>query len=256
GRGEVHRIVEEQDANDAERGVNEVNTGLIALEARALRAFLASLKNDNAQGEYYLTDIIGLAFASGRRVHGIVAADATEVLGINDRAQLAAAERAVQRRIARDLMARGVTLADPERLDVRGTVSVGRDVFIDVGVVLTGDVVLGDGVRLEPYSVITNTTLGNGTVVHSHCVLENVTAGERCEIGPFARMRPGTELACEVKIGNFVETKKSRIADGSKVNHLSYVGDTTVGERVNVGAGTITCNYDGANKHRTVIGDD
>src|SRR5690606_3322342 len=176
-RGAVHRIVEEKDATGDERRVNEVNTGLIALDARALRGFLAALTNDNAQGEYYLTDVIAFAVASGLRVQGIVAANSTEVLGINDRAQLAAAERALQRRIARDLMARGVTLADPERLDVRGTVTVGRDVFIDVGVVLAGNVVLGDRVRLEPYSLVTDATLGNDTVVHAHSVLEDVTAG-------------------------------------------------------------------------------
>ncbi|HSC15539.1 MAG TPA: bifunctional UDP-N-acetylglucosamine diphosphorylase/glucosamine-1-phosphate N-acetyltransferase GlmU [Gammaproteobacteria bacterium] len=255
GRGEVTRIVEHNDATDDERRVNEINTGLMAFDARALRRYLGSLKNNNAQREYYLTDVISMAVADRVAVEGIVAESATEALGINDRAQLAAAERALQRRQAADLMERGVTLADPERLDVRGEVIVGRDVFIDVGVVLEGRVVLGDRTRLEAYAVVRNCTLGAGTVVHSHCVLENSTAGDDCEIGPFSRLRPGVVLSGHVKVGNFVEMKNSHIAPHSKVNHLTYVGDATVGTRVNVGAGTITCNYDGANKHKTVIGD-
>jgi bifunctional UDP-N-acetylglucosamine pyrophosphorylase/glucosamine-1-phosphate N-acetyltransferase len=227
----------------------------MAFDARALRRYLGKLENNNAQREYYLTDVIGMAVADHVTVEGIVAGSATEALGINDRAQLAAAERALQRRQAADLMERGVTLADPERLDVRGEVVVGRDVFIDVGVVLEGKVVLGDRTRLEAYAVVRNCTLGADTVVHSHCVLENSTAGDDCEIGPFSRLRPGVVLSGHVKVGNFVEIKNSQIAPHSKVNHLTYVGDATVGTRVNVGAGTITCNYDGANKHKTVIGD-
>jgi bifunctional UDP-N-acetylglucosamine pyrophosphorylase/glucosamine-1-phosphate N-acetyltransferase len=254
-RGEVTRIVEHNDATDEERRVNEINTGLMAFEARAFRRYLGNLKNDNAQREYYLTDVIGMAVADRVGVEGIVAESASEALGINDRAQLAAAERALQRRQAIDLMQRGVTLADPERLDVRGEVVVGRDVFIDIGVVLEGKVVLGDRTRLEAYAVVRNCTLGAGTVVHSHCVLENSTAGDDCEIGPFSRLRPGVVLSGHVKVGNFVEMKNSQIASHSKVNHLTYVGDAAVGTRVNVGAGTITCNYDGANKHKTVIGD-
>jgi len=253
--GEVTRIVEHKDASADELRVSEINTGLIAFEARALRRYLGNLKNDNAQREYYLTDVIGMAFADRVAVDGIVADSATEVLGINDRAQLAAAERALQRRQAAELMARGVTLADPERLDVRGDVTVGRDVFIDVGVVLEGKVILGDRVRLEPYAVVRNCTLGADTVVHSHSVLDGAAAGDDCAIGPFARLRPGTVLSGHVKVGNFVETKNSQMAAHSKVNHLSYVGDATVGTGVNVGAGTITCNYDGTNKHKTVIGD-
>jgi bifunctional UDP-N-acetylglucosamine pyrophosphorylase/glucosamine-1-phosphate N-acetyltransferase len=253
--GRVTRIVEHKDATADERQVTEINTGLMACDARALRRYLGGLKNDNAQGEYYLTDVIGLAVAEGVAVDGIVADSATEVLGINDRAQLAAAERALQRRQAAELMARGVTLADPERIDVRGEVTVGRDVFIDVGVVLEGKVVLGDRARIEAYAVIRNCTLGADTVVHSHCVLESAAAGDDCEIGPFSRLRPGSVLSGHVKVGNFVEVKNSHIAPHSKVNHLTYVGDATVGTGVNVGAGTITCNYDGANKHRTVIGD-
>ena len=254
-RGDVTRIVEHNDATGDERRVNEINTGLIAFDARALRRYLGDLKNDNAQHEYYLTDVIGMAVADRVEVDGIVAESAAEVLGINDRAQLAAAERALQRRQAEELMERGVTLADPERLDVRGEVVVGRDVFIDVGVVLEGKVVLGDRVRLEAYCVVRNCTLGADTVVHPHCHLESSTAGDDCEIGPFSRLRPGVVLSGHVKVGNFVEMKNSQIASHSKVNHLTYVGDATVGTKVNVGAGTITCNYDGANKHRTVIGD-
>jgi bifunctional UDP-N-acetylglucosamine pyrophosphorylase/glucosamine-1-phosphate N-acetyltransferase len=254
GRGEVTRIVEHNDASDDERRVDEINTGLIAFEARALRKYLDDLKNNNAQHEYYLTDVIGMAVADRVKVDGIVA-ESAEVLGINDRAQLAAAERALQRRRAAELMELGVTLADPERLDVRGDVTVGRDVFIDVGVVLEGRVVLGDRVRLEAYCVVRNCVLGADTVVHPFCHCESSTAGDDCEIGPFSRLRPGVVLSGHVKIGNFVEMKNSQIAGHSKVNHLTYVGDATVGTKVNIGAGTITCNYDGANKHRTVIGD-
>jgi len=255
GNGKVTRIVEHKDATDDERRVNEINTGLIAFDARALRRYLGNLKNDNAQREYYLTDVIGMAVADRVDVDGIVAEQAAEVLGINDRAQLATAERALQRRFAADLMARGVTLADPDRLDVRGEVTVGRDVFIDVGAVLEGKVVLGDRVHIEPYAVVRNCTLGADTVVHPYSVLEGSAAGDDCEIGPFTRLRPGTVLSGHVKVGNFVEMKNSVVAPHSKVNHLSYVGDATVGTKVNIGAGTITCNYDGANKHRTVIGD-
>jgi bifunctional UDP-N-acetylglucosamine pyrophosphorylase/glucosamine-1-phosphate N-acetyltransferase len=255
GRGEVTRIVEHKDATEDERRVNEINTGLIAFDARALRRYLGDLKNNNAQREYYLTDVIGMAVADRVAVNGILAESATEVLGINDRAQLAAAERALQRRHAADLMQRGVTLADPERLDVRGEVTVGRDVFIDVGVVLEGKVVLGDRTRIEAYAVVRNCTLGADTVVHPHCHLEGSMAGDDCEIGPFSRLRPGVVLSGHVKVGNFVEIKNTHIAPHSKVNHLTYVGDATVGARVNVGAGTVTCNYDGVNKHKTVIGD-
>jgi bifunctional UDP-N-acetylglucosamine pyrophosphorylase / glucosamine-1-phosphate N-acetyltransferase len=255
GHGEVQRIVEHKDANDVERRVNEINTGLIAFNAGALRRALARLTNSNAQGEYYLTDVIGLAIADGKRVRATVAEAAGDVLGINDRAQLAVAERTFQRRIAADLMRRGVTLADPERLDVRGEVTVGRDVFIDVGVVLHGKVTIGDGTHIGPYCVITDSTLGAGTELHPFTVMNDSAAGDDCEIGPFARLRPGAVLSGHVKVGNFVEVKKSTIGPHSKVNHLTYVGDSTVGSEVNVGAGTITCNYDGANKHRTVIGD-
>jgi len=255
GNGDVTRIVEHKDATADERRINEINTGLMAYDAAPLRRYLGNLKNDNSQGEYYLTDVVALAVADKVRVQGIVAESATEVLGVNDRAQLAAAERAWQRQQAADLMTRGATLADPERIDIRGEVIVGRDVFIDVGVVLQGRVVLGDRVRVGPYAIITDSTLGADTLVHPHTVMNGSAAGDDCEIGPFSRLRPGTVLSSHVKTGNFVEVKNSHVAPHSKINHLTYVGDATIGTEVNVGAGTVTCNYDGANKNRTVIGD-
>ncbi|MFO7287445.1 MAG: bifunctional UDP-N-acetylglucosamine diphosphorylase/glucosamine-1-phosphate N-acetyltransferase GlmU [Gammaproteobacteria bacterium] len=253
--GRVTRIVEERDATDAERRVNEINTGLMAMNAANLRRWIARLKNDNAQGEYYLTDVIAMAFDEGLVVRGEPTSSPLEAVGINDKAQLAAAERAYQRLQAERLMAQGVTIADPSRIDIRGTVEAGRDVFLDVGVVLEGRVVLGDRVRIGAYSVVQDASLGADCTVHPHSVVQGLEAAGGCELGPFARIRPGTVLAEGVKIGNFVETKKARIAARSKVNHLSYVGDAHVGADVNIGAGTITCNYDGANKHLTVIGD-
>jgi len=253
--GEVTRIVEDKDASETERRISEINTGLIAYGAKALRAALGRLTNDNSQGEYYLTDVVGMAAEAGTKVRGSLVDEPAEVLGINDRAQLASAERAFQQRIASDLLARGVTLADPARIDVRGTLTVGRDVFIDVGAVFEGQVELGDRVHVGAYCVIKDSTLGAGTLLHPYTWMHGVRAGSGCEIGPFARLRPGAALADRVKVGNFVELKNADVADGSKVNHLTYVGDTTIGRDVNVGAGTITCNYDGANKHRTIIGD-
>jgi bifunctional UDP-N-acetylglucosamine pyrophosphorylase/glucosamine-1-phosphate N-acetyltransferase len=255
-RGAVARIVEDKDANEDERRVTEINTGLMAFAAKPLRGFLARLRNDNAQGEYYLTDVIDLAVKAGTKVQALRLDSSHEVLGINDRAQLAVAERALQRGIVHDLMVRGVTFADPARADVRGSLDVGRDVFVDVGAVFQGKVELGDGVHIGPYCVIADSALGPGTIVHAHSVIEGAATGKDCEIGPFARLRRGAELASDVKIGNFVEVKKSTIGEHSKANHLTYIGDTTIGRGVNVGAGTITCNYDGANKHRTTIGND
>lgn len=253
--GRVTRIVEERDATDAERRINEINTGLMAMGAANLRRWVSRLTNDNAQGEYYLTDVIAMAFDEGLTVRGEPTESPLEAVGINDKAQLAAAERAYQRLQAERLMAEGVTIADPSRIEIRGTVDVGRDVFLDVGVVLEGRVTLGDRARIGAYSVVEDTSLGADCVVHPHSVLQGLAAGNGCELGPFARIRPGTVLAERVKVGNFVETKKAHVAAGSKINHLSYVGDATVGADVNIGAGTITCNYDGANKHQTVIGD-
>ncbi len=253
--GSVNCIVEEKDAGPEEKAVCEINTGVLVCPAAKLRGWLAELGNDNAQGEYYLTDVIAMAVNDGLTVHGVKADSWTEVMGINDKKQLAEAERALQARLVDDLMAHGVGFADPARVDIRGSLTCGKDVFIDINAVFEGDVVLGDGVTIESNNLVRESSLGAGTVVHSNCHIEGATTGNDCEIGPFARLRPGAELANNVKIGNFVEVKKSAIADGSKVNHLTYIGDADIGKGVNVGAGTITCNYDGANKHKTSIGD-
>jgi bifunctional UDP-N-acetylglucosamine pyrophosphorylase/glucosamine-1-phosphate N-acetyltransferase len=254
--GRVVRIVEERDASPTERAVREANSGILAVPAARLGPWLAGLGNDNAQGEYYLTDVIGRAVAEGLTVHTVLAESAAEVQGVNNRLQLAELERAYQRRQAEGLLLAGVTLADPARLDVRGEVTVGRDVFIDVNVVLEGRVVLGDRVRVGPGTVIRDAEIGAGTEVFAHCVIEGALIGPDGRVGPFSRLRPETRLAAHVHLGNFVEVKKSEVGEGSKINHLSYVGDSEIGRNVNVGAGTITCNYDGAHKHRTVIGDD
>ena len=253
--GNVVGIVEEKDATAEQRAISEINTGVMVSPADKLRGWLDNLDNDNAQGEYYLTDVIEMAVRDGVTVHGVKAVNWTEVMGINDKKQLAEAERALQARLVEDLMAQGVGFADPARVDIRGTLSCGSDVYIDVNAVFEGDVTLGDGVVIEPNNLIRDSRIGAGTVIHPNCHIEQSRTGENCEIGPFARMRPGATLANNVKLGNFVEVKKSTIADGSKVNHLTYIGDTEMGSGVNVGAGTITCNYDGANKHKTTIGD-
>ena len=253
--GAVVQIIEERDASDEERLIGEINSGLIGAHAHALRRWLDKLENKNAQGEYYLTDIVSMAAKEGVKVEGLKAADSKEVQGINDKMELAEAEKTLRYRKAVELMTAGVSLADPERVDVRGELSVGQDVFIDVGVVFEGNVQLGDRVHIGPYAIVSNCKLADDCVVHAHSVLESVVAGPNCEIGPFARLRPGTELAEQVKVGNFVEVKGSEISEGSKINHLSYIGDTTIGRDANIGAGTITCNYDGAEKHRTTIGD-
>jgi bifunctional UDP-N-acetylglucosamine pyrophosphorylase/glucosamine-1-phosphate N-acetyltransferase len=254
--GHVVDIVEQKDAGDEQLRIREINTGFLAVPAKLLRGWLTRLDNRNAQGEYYLTDIIAMAVDDGVPVKSVQAQDTDEVLGVNDRVQLAHLERVCQRRRAEALMRAGVTLADPARLDVRGDVQAGIDSFIDVNAVFEGEVVLGEGVRIGPNCVIRNATLGDGVEVFANSVIDSARIGNACRIGPFARIRPDTELAERVHIGNFVEVKKSRIAAGSKVNHLSYIGDTHMGAKVNVGAGTITCNYDGANKHLTEIGDD
>jgi bifunctional UDP-N-acetylglucosamine pyrophosphorylase/glucosamine-1-phosphate N-acetyltransferase len=253
--GRVLAIVEDKDATARQRAIREVNTGLMACPAGALAKMVGRLKANNAQREYYLTDIVGFAAKDGLPVVAVVAESADEVLGVNDKVQLAEAGRILRRRAARALMEAGVTLVDPERIDVHGTLTCGRDVVIHPNVLFEGDVRLGDGVLVEAFSRIRNANVGAGTIIHTHCVIEAGEIGADCEIGPYARMRPGVELVGDVKLGNFVEVKKSVIGLGSKVNHLTYIGDTTIGEKVNVGAGTITCNYDGANKHRTVIGD-
>ena len=253
--GAVVSNVEHKDATEAERAVTEINTGVMLGPASNLKSWLNNLGNDNSQGEYYLTDIIAMAVADGITVHGVKADSGVEVMGINDKKQLAEAERALQARLVDELMAQGVGFADPARVDIRGKLTCGKDVFIDVNAVFEGEVSLGDGARIESNNLIRDSKLGPGTIVHSNCHLEGATSGSHCEIGPFARMRPGAELANNVKVGNFVEIKKSTVADGSKINHLTYIGDSEIGTGVNVGAGTITCNYDGANKHKTTIGD-
>ncbi|MGY6519287.1 MAG: bifunctional UDP-N-acetylglucosamine diphosphorylase/glucosamine-1-phosphate N-acetyltransferase GlmU [Lysobacteraceae bacterium] len=251
----VQAIVEHKDANETERAVRTINTGLIAADADALRRWLDALGNDNAQGEYYLTDIFAMARAEGVAAGAVWLADAEEANGANDPWQLAGLERAYQRRMARALCEQGVRVADPARLDVRGEVVVGRDVEIDVDVVLEGRVELADGVRIGPFCRLRDVRLGPGTEVLAHCDLEGAVSGQGVRIGPFARLRPGTELGDDSHVGNFVETKKTRLGKASKANHLSYLGDAEVGRNVNIGAGTITCNYDGVNKSRTEIGD-
>jgi len=251
----VQCIVEQKDANEEQCGISEINTGVILCPGDKLKSWLANLGNDNSQGEYYLTDVIALAVADGVKVNGIKADSSVEVMGINDKKQLAEAERALQARLVDELMQEGVGFADPARVDIRGTLKCGKDVFIDINAVFEGDVELGDGTKIESNNLIRDSKFGAGTIIHSNCHIEGATKGASCEIGPFARLRPGAALANNVKVGNFVEIKKSTVADGSKVNHLTYIGDAEIGTGVNVGAGTITCNYDGANKHKTTIGD-
>jgi bifunctional UDP-N-acetylglucosamine pyrophosphorylase/glucosamine-1-phosphate N-acetyltransferase len=254
-RGDVVRIVEQKDASAAERAIDEVNTGIVVVPTVRLKAWLKTLSNDNAQGEYYLTDIIARAVLDGVRVIGVPSDDIDETLGVNSKEQLAVVERIAQRRVARSLMEAGVTLADPARLDVRGEVIAGTDVSIDVGCVFEGRVELGDGVRIGAYCVLRDCAFGPGTEVLPFTHVDGAVVGAGARIGPYSRLRPGARLDDEVHIGNFVEVKASTLGRGSKANHLAYVGDSTVGRDVNIGAGTITANYDGVNKHKTVIGD-
>ena len=255
-RGAVRRIVEEKDATKAERALREINTGIMVLPTARLKAWLAGLRNKNAQKEYYLTDVVAAAVADKVPVNSAAPAAIAETLGVNSKAQLAELERLFQRQTAAALMQRGATLADPARIDVRGSLVCGRDVAIDVNCVFEGQVALGEGVSIGANCVLRNVKVAAGTRIEPFCHIDGADIGARCRIGPYARLRPGTALAEEVHIGNFVEVKASQIAARSKANHLAYVGDTTVGRDVNIGAGTITCNYDGANKHRTIIEDD
>jgi bifunctional UDP-N-acetylglucosamine pyrophosphorylase / glucosamine-1-phosphate N-acetyltransferase len=254
--GNVLRIVEERDADEDERKLTEVNTGILIAPTSKLKQWLKALSNDNAQREYYLPDVIAQAVAEHCRVVAVDCPDPDETLGVNSKEQLAAVERIAQRRFASELMERGATLADPARIDVRGKMSVGAGVSIDVGCVFEGQVDLADGVRIGAYCVLRDCSVGAGTEVLPFSHLTGATIGAAARIGPYARLRPGAHLSDEVHIGNFVEVKASTLGRASKANHLAYVGDATVGANVNIGAGTITANYDGARKHRTVIGDD
>jgi bifunctional UDP-N-acetylglucosamine pyrophosphorylase/glucosamine-1-phosphate N-acetyltransferase len=254
--GEIVRIVEEKDATEAERAIKEINSGIMVIPTRHLNGWLAGLKNTNAQGEYYLTDIVAQAVASGVPVVSAQPSGEWEVAGVNSKVQLAELERRHQWNIAQALLEKGVTLMDPARIDVRGELICGRDVTIDVGCVFEGRVELGDGVTVGAHSVLVDTRVAAGVQIKPFCHFEDAVVGEKSVIGPYARLRPGAELGEDVHIGNFVEVKNSKIAAHSKANHLAYVGDADVGSRVNIGAGAITCNYDGANKFRTIIEDD
>lgn len=252
----VVRIVEHNDANHKERAIREVNTGLLAAPASRLRKWLGELRNDNAQREFYLTDVVVAAVREGMTINAVVAPTVPEALGINDKVQLAEVEGEYRKLRARELMLAGVTLADPARIDVRGEVEVGNDVFIDANVVLVGKVKLGHRVRIGPNCWLRDSEVGDDTELFPNCVIDRGRIGPRCNIGPFARFRPSSTLAADVHIGNFVEVKNSQLGEGTKANHLTYLGDAVIGRNVNVGAGTITVNYDGANKHRTTIEDD
>jgi bifunctional UDP-N-acetylglucosamine pyrophosphorylase/glucosamine-1-phosphate N-acetyltransferase len=252
--GALLGVVEERDATDAQRKITEINTGVLAGPARDFKALLPRVANDNRQGEYYLPEIIRLAVAEGKRVASCAAASEIEILGVNDRVQLNQVEREYQRRRAEQLLRQGVGIADAARLDIRGELSCGDDIFIDVNVVFEGKVTLGNGVAIGANCVLRDVTVEDGAVIHSMSHLQEAKIGKSCQVGPFARVRPGTVLAEGARIGNFVETKNANIGVGSKVNHLSYIGDCEMGAEVNIGAGTITCNYDGVNKHKTEIG--
>jgi bifunctional UDP-N-acetylglucosamine pyrophosphorylase/glucosamine-1-phosphate N-acetyltransferase len=256
GRNHVQKIVEQKDASKKELAIKECNTGVVAAPARLMKKWLKKLKNNNSQREYYLTDTIAIAVADKATVNPLVAPDNVEVLGVNDKAQLAEVETAYRKRAAHALMIAGVTVADPARLDIRGSVTHGVDVFVDINVIFEGNVTLGNRVRVGPNTVIRNCEIGDDTEVFANCVLDSSVIGKGCLIGPFSRTRPTSKLADRVHVGNFVEVKNAEMADDAKANHLAYVGDASVGKRVNIGAGTIIANYDGANKHRTTIEDD
>lgn len=254
--GAVERIAEQRDASPQELEIGEVNAGFLAARKSRLAAWLAKTRNENAQREYYLTDVVALAVREGAPVTAVKATNWHEAMGVNSRQELAQLERAYQAIQAERLLEAGATIADPARIDVRGETTCGRDVWIDVNCVFEGRVVLGDNVRIGPNCLLRNVEIGQGSEILGYSMLSGARVGARCRVGPYARLRPGAELAEDVHIGNFVEVKASRFGTGSKANHLSYIGDTEVGARVNIGAGTITCNYDGALKHRTVIEDD
>ncbi len=254
--GRISGVVEDRDATPAQWKIREVNTGIILADAVHLRRWLDKLGCDNIKNEYYLTDIFAMAHSEKREIHGVLAPDPRDLQGVNDHRQLAALEQRFRHHAAQQLMDQGVHIIDPERVDIRGPVTAGRDVCVDINVVLEGRNQLGDGVFIGPGAVLKNCDLAAGTRVHPHSVLEGVSTTGPCDIGPFARLRPGTVLAAGTRVGNFVEVKNARLGEGSKASHLSYIGDTIIGTGVNIGAGTITCNYDGASKHQTIIEDD
>lgn len=255
-QGRVQRIVEHKDASPKELALNEVNTGLLCAPTAQLKHWLTQIDNNNAQGEYYLTDIIALAVADGVPVNASQPSAAWETLGVNSRQQQVALERAWQRAQAQDLLAQGVALADDQRLDIRGSLQCGRDVFIDVGCIFEGEVKLGDGVQIGPYCVLRDVSIEAGSTIRAYSHLDQSQVGKQCTVGPYARLRPGTELGKGSQVGNFVEIKNTKVGAFSKASHLSYLGDALIGKRVNIGAGTITCNYDGVNKFTTIIEDD
>ncbi len=253
--GAMIAVVEEKEASATQRKIQEINTGIMVVPAQKLKQWLPKINNNNASGEYYLPDIIALAVTEKMAITTVAAESPEEVQGINDRAQLAMLERAYQRRVARKLMLAGVTLKDPERFDVRGEITCAMDVTFDINVILEGKISIGKNSTIGPNVVLRNVTIGDNVVIKANCVLEEAQVADGCTIGPFARVRPGTKLAANVHVGNFVEIKNAVVGAGTKINHLTYVGDATIGKTVNIGAGTITCNYDGANKHHTIIDD-
>ncbi|HAZ80677.1 MAG TPA: UDP-N-acetylglucosamine diphosphorylase/glucosamine-1-phosphate N-acetyltransferase [Porticoccaceae bacterium] len=253
--GAITSIVEQKDASSEQLTINEVNTGVLALSAKQLRQWLPKIDNNNAQGEYYLTDLIALAVQADVAVLSVNPETAAEVEGVNSRLQLSQLERTFQRQRALRLMESGTTLADPARFDVRGELVAGTDNFIDINCIFEGTVTIGNNVTIGPNCCIINSSIGDGAQIKANTIIEESVVGDQSIVGPFARLRPGTTLGCNAKVGNFVETKKVIVGDGSKINHLSYVGDAQLGENVNIGAGTITCNYDGVNKHKTLLGD-
>jgi len=255
-QGQVIGIVEQKDASEIEKEIREINTGILMCKGKQLADWLSQLQNNNSQGEYYLTDIVAMAVADGASVNAIVAEDASRFIGVNSKVDLAQVERILQRHHAENLMQQGVTLADSDRIDVRGNIQFGQDCYVDINVIFEGEVTIGSNVTIEPNCIIRDSIIGDHCHIHANTLIEKASLGNRCNVGPFARLRPDTVLESEVRIGNFVEIKKSRLDQGAKANHLAYVGDSKVGKNVNIGAGVITCNYDGANKHQTIIGDD
>ncbi len=252
---QIKAIVEHKDASDEQRRIREINTGMMIMGGADLKRWLKSLSNNNAQGEYYLTDVIAMAAKEGKIIKAAHPDAVVEVEGVNNRMHLASIERALQHREAITLMTNGATLADPARIDVRGNVTTGQDVFIDINVVMQGSVKIGDNVTIGPNCVLIDCEIGDNTVIDSHSVIEGASVGENCAVGPFARLRPGAVMKANAKVGNFVEMKKSVLGEGAKANHLTYLGDAEIGAKANIGAGTITCNYDGVNKSKTVIGE-